>query len=211
VIERALGEFECVLRQLDHVAAAPLLEQSFERVSRFLDAAHVAPDFAIGDEVAIRKGLLDQRAQGRDIRRRPARRLRGLKQQLAGQRFVIVGVVDQKLDQLALGKRLKMGPCIVERGRRGVATLPEPGEAHRDAVLAEGALTADRARAGEAKLLALGAKLDQVALGALDGGAGSRGTRPQRPDPSRFEIGQAALVGGRRRETGDGGLVEHLR
>ena len=55
-----------------------------------------------------------------------------------------MGVVDQKLYQLALGKRLKMGTGVIER-RRGVARLTKPGKGHRDAVLAEGALEPDRA------------------------------------------------------------------
>jgi hypothetical protein len=82
-------------------------------------------------------------------------------------------------------------------------------EGDRDAVLAEGALASDRARAGEAKLPAFGAKLDLVVLGALDGGADSLGARSQRPDPSRFEIGEAALVGRRRYEAGNS-LVQRL-
>jgi hypothetical protein len=71
-----------------------------------------------------------------------------------------MGMVDQKLDQLALRKRLEMGAGVIERRRR-VAMLAKPGESDRDAVLAEGALEPDRARAGEAKLPALGAKLDR--------------------------------------------------
>ena len=77
--------------------------------------------------------------QGRDIRRRPASRPRGLKQQLAGQRFVVVGVVDQKVDQLALRKRQEMRPGVIE-GRCGFVMLPQPSESDRDTVLAEGRL-----------------------------------------------------------------------
>lgn len=97
-----------------------------------------------------------------------------------------------------LRKRLKMGTGVVER-RHGVTVIPKPGESNRDAVLTESALAPHRARAGEAKLLTLGAKLDRVALGALDGGADSSGACPQRTHPTRFEIGKAALVGARRR------------
>ena len=207
-LKRAFGELEGVLGEVDDIAAVALLELGFEHVGRFLDAADVAPDLPIGDELPVGEGLLDQRAQGRDVR--PAtRRRRGSQQQLASQRFVVVGVVDQNVDQLALGKRLEMGTRVIER-RRGIVVLALPSKGDRDAVLAEGALTSDRARAGEAKLPAFGTKLDQVVLGALDGGADALGARSQRPDPSRFEIGQAALVGGRRREAGDG-FVEHLR
>lgn len=73
------------------------------------------------------------------------------------------------------------------------------------------AFAPDRARAGEAELSALRTKLDQVVLGTSNGGADSPGACPQRSHPSRFEISQAALVGGRRREADDGGLVERLR
>jgi len=91
------------------------------------------------------------------------------------------------------------------------AVLTKPGAGHRNTVLAEGALEPHRARAGEAKLLALGAKLDRVSLGALDGGASPSGACPQRTDPARFEIGKAALIGARRREAGDGGGGDRLR
>ncbi len=210
VFKRVLGDPQRVLGELDDIATAPFLKQSLKQVDRILDAADVAPNLAMGNEVAIRKGLLEQRTHGRDIRRRPTLRSRGLKQQSAGQRFVVVGVVDQKLDQLALGKRLKMGTGVVER-RRGVAALTKPGDGHCDAVLAEGAPEADRARAGEAKLPACGAELDQVGLGALDGSADRPGTFTQRTHAPRFEIGQAALVGARRREAGDGGGGEQPR
>jgi len=118
-------------------------------------------------------------------------------------------VVDQKLDQLALRKCLEMGTGVIER-RRWIVTIARPSEDDRDAVLAEGALAPDRARAGEAKLPPFGAKLDLVLLRALNGGGDPLGTCPQHPDPSRFEIGQAALVGRRRYEAGDD-PVEHLR
>jgi hypothetical protein len=121
-----------------------------------------------------------------------------------------MGVVDQKLDELALGKRLEMGAGVIQR-RRGVAVFTKAGEGNRHAVLAEGALVPNRARAGEAKLLALGAKLDQVALRALDSGANPPGACPQRTHPTRFEIGKTAVVGARRREIGGDGGVEHLR
>ena len=61
VFKRAFGDLERVLGELDDVATAPLLKQSLEQVDRLLDAADVAPNLAIGDEVAIRKGPLDQR------------------------------------------------------------------------------------------------------------------------------------------------------
>lgn len=93
-----------------------------------------------------------------------------------------MGVIDQKLDQLALEKRLEVGTGVIER-RHGIAVLALPSKDDRDVVPAEGALASNWARAGEAKLPAFGARLDLVLLRALDGGADSPGARPQRADP----------------------------
>ena len=143
MIKGALGGHERVLCELHEIAGAPLLEQALEKVDRLLDAANVTPYLAVRHEARMGEGLVNQRARRCEVRGGAARRLRRREQELACQRLVLVGVVDQELDEVALRPPLKVSAGVVER-RRGGAVLGKPAKRDRDAVLAEGAFQPDR-------------------------------------------------------------------
>jgi hypothetical protein len=99
VFERLLERRKRVLRQLDDLSPAALLEQLFECIDRLLDALYVAPYLAVGNEPAVGERLVYEGPQRLDASRRALPRLRRHQQQAPRQPFILVRVLDQQLDE----------------------------------------------------------------------------------------------------------------
>jgi hypothetical protein len=147
VAARRVEREQRVLGQLRDLLRMAVGEQSVEHVQRLVDPCEECPRLAIADVSAYGGRAVDQGAVGAHVERAAGSPYRHRLQTLR-QSLVLARVLEQKLDQPldTEGAQVLLDHGRVRASRR---TALEPAQRHGDAVLAERALLANRARACE--------------------------------------------------------------